>query len=300
VIFARRRDVPLDRDASARFLPWLIGFMVYLAALALAAALAVADVTARWESGLAGRLTVQVPPAPADAGQAERAARIDQVLAALRGTRGVVAAEQLGPERMSELLAPWLGEDAAKGSELPLPSLIAVTLDPDKPPPLRVLRSALAPTVPGVRVDDHQRTVGRLLEVARSVQLLAGLVLALVGAAAVVTVVFVTRTGLAIHRNVIELLHLIGAYDTYIARQFQRHALRLGLAGGALGLLLALVTLGLLWQALGPMPGGGALLPELRPDWRHAAGLAALPLAAGLVAMLTARWTVLRTLARFS
>jgi cell division transport system permease protein len=139
-----------------------------------------------------------------------------------------------------------------------------------------------------------------LLEVVRSVQLLAGLVLALVGAAAVVTVVFVTRTGLAIHRNVIELLHLIGAYDTYIARQFQRHALRLGLAGGALGLLLALVTLGLLWQALGPMPGGGALLPELRPDWRHAAGLAALPLAAGLVAMLTARWTVLRTLARFS
>ena len=299
MILARRRDVPLDKDASARFLPWLIGFMVYLAALALAAAIAVANVTERWESGLSGRLTVQVPPAAADATSAERAARIDAVLAALRRTRGVRSAEQLGEAEMAALLEPWLG-DAATGGDLPMPSLIAVTVDRDDPPSMEVLRTALSAAAPGTRVDDHQRTLGRLIEVARSLQLLAGLVVALVGVAAVVTVVFVTRTGLAIHRNVIELLHLIGAHDGYVARQFQRHALRLGLTGGAIGLLLALATLGVLSQTSMPAGGAGGFLPEVRLGPWQWASLGAIPVAAAVVAMLTARLTVLRTLARLS
>lgn len=299
MIFTRRRDVPLDKDASARFLPWLIGFMVFLAALALAAAIAVANVTERWESGLSGRLTVQVPPPGADVSSAERAAHIDAVLAALRETRGVRSAEQLSEAEVAGLLEPWLGE-AASSEELPLPSLIAVTVDRDNPPSMEVLRTALTAAAPGTQVDDHQRTLGRLIEVARTLQILAILVVALVGMAAVVTVVFVTRTGLAIHRNVIELLHLIGAHDGYVARQFQRHALRLGLAGGVIGLLLALATLFALSQTLGSNGEVGAFVPEFRLVGLQWAWLAAIPVATALVAMVTARLTVLRTLSRLS
>lgn len=297
MIFARRRDVPLDTDASARFLPWLIAFMVYLATLALAAALAVSNVTARWDSGLSGRLTVQVPPPDPDASGPDQAARVDAVLAALRATAGVERARTLGDEEMAELLEPWLGE-LGTGAELPLPTLIAVTVDPQAPPVTGVLQDKLAARAPGTQVDDHQRTLGRLLEVARSLQLLAVLVVTLVGAAAVITIVFVTRTGLSIHRNVIELLHLIGAHDAYIARQFQRHALRLGLAGGLIGLALAAATLAALAQAVGG--AAGALVPELSfAGWQWGL-LAAVPLATALVAMVTARTTVLRTLAQLS
>ena len=55
------REVPLDRDASVRFLPWLVAFMVYLAALALTAGMAMQKLVLRWDQGLAGRLTVQLP-----------------------------------------------------------------------------------------------------------------------------------------------------------------------------------------------------------------------------------------------
>jgi cell division transport system permease protein len=207
VILARQRDVPLDKDASARFLPWLIAFMVYLATLALAAAIAVSNVTQAWDSGLAGKLTVQVPPAAEDTagGQTER---IDAVLDALRETPGVRSADQLSQQQMAELLRPWLGE-AAGSADLPLPALIAVEVIPERAPELSSLQRRLDRAAAGTRVDDHQRTLGRLLEVARTLQLLAVLVVGLVGAAAVVTVVFVTRTGLSIHRNVIELLHLM-------------------------------------------------------------------------------------------
>jgi cell division transport system permease protein len=297
VIFTRQRDVPLDRDASARFLPWLIAFMVYLATLALAAAIAVANVTERWDSGLAGRLTVQVPPPAADASTADQAARIDAVLAELRQFAGVISAAQLSDQEMAALLEPWLG-DAADSADLPLPAMIAVTVDPQDPPRLSAMQTALDAVAPGATVDDHQRTLGRLLEVARTLQLLAVLVVALVGAAAIVTVVFVTRTGLSIHRNVIELLHLIGAHDAYVARQFQRHALRLGLGGGALGVALALATVWALGRWIGR--DAGALVPDLAfQPWQWGV-LAAVPLAAALVAMVTARTTVLRTLAKLS
>lgn len=296
MILARQRDVPLDKDASARFLPWLIAFMVYLATLALAAAIAVSNVTQAWDSGLAGKLTVQVPPAAGETagGQTER---IDAVLDALRETPGVRSADQLSQREMAEMLRPWLGE-AAGSADLPLPALIAVEVIPERAPELSSLQRRLDRAAAGTRVDDHQRTLGRLLEVARTLQLLAVLVVALVGAAAVVTVVFVTRTGLSIHRNVIELLHLIGAHDAYVARQFQRHALRLGLTGGLMGLALAAATLGALARWVGQETG--AIVPELTLSQTQWLSLIAVPLAATLVAMLTARITVLRTLAKLS
>jgi cell division transport system permease protein len=119
------------------------------------------------------------------------------------------------------------------------------------------------------------------------------------------SIVFATRTGLAIHHGTVEVLHLIGARDSFIAAQFQWPALRLGLRGGLIGLVPALLTLLALSQAAGGVaPAGTAVggaisaLPQLTlAPWQWAA-LLLLPLAAGLTALATARLTVLRSLAR--
>ncbi len=289
-----RGEVPLARDASARFLPWLIAFMVYLAGLALLAAVAMDAMAARWQGDLEGRLTVQVPPPadPADAGA--RQARLDRVVEVLLDTPAVVEVEVLSRAQTAALLEPWLGE-AAAAPELPTPDLVAVTLRSAEAA-LDDLPARLDSAVPGAAVDDHQRWLARLFALAGSIEALALLVVALVGAAAVASVVFVTRTGLAIHRQVIELLHVMGARDLYVAEQFQGHALRLGLAGGLGGALAAALTaLAVGWLLRGEQ---SVLLPGIALGWGHWALLALLPLVTGLVAMLTARWTVLRTLAK--
>lgn len=290
----RRPTVPLDEDSSARFLPWLVAFMVFLACLALASVFVVERAAQRWDSGLKGQLTVQIP-APEQ--EVERPARIEKVTQVLQATPGVRGLSVLTPQEVARLVEPWLGE-AALAAELPLPDLIAVTLDASQPPDLGALRAALEAAVPGTQADDHQRWLANLLNLARSIKLGALIVVGLVCFAAVVTVVFVTRTGLEIHRQVIELLHLMGAQDRYIAREFQGHALKLGLRGGLFGFLLAVAALfGLGWLA------GQAqlsLLPRFELatlDWIL---LALLPVLAALIAMWTARVTVLRTLVRMS
>lgn len=287
-------DIPLRRDGTARVLPWLIAPAVYLAAIAIAFVLALGGVLQEWDRGLVGTMTVELPP------NAAGKAAVSAAVAVLRATPGIARAVPLDRAAEGKLLQPFLGSGTAP-RELPLPQLIDVRAAAGATFDLAALRAKLAVAVPGATVDDHQQWLGRLYALGLSIEATALGIVAMVGAAAVLTVIFTTRAGLAVHRDVIELLHMMGARDGYIAHQFEREALRLGLAGGIGGLALAALTIWSLGHAAAASSLFGkqaALLPDLRlVAWQWAA-LALLPIAAGLAAMATARLTVLRALAR--
>jgi cell division transport system permease protein len=292
-MLGNRSDLPLEQDESSRFIPYIIALMVYLATLALAGALVAGSTVERWSRGLSGSLTVQIAPG-ADADPAARASRIESAITLLDQTPGVIHAQTLSDARIAALLAPWLGDAAT--ADLPLPAIIDVRVDPAAKLDIQALSRRLADAVPGATVDDHQRWLRELIDFGRSVELVAALILAFVAIAAAMATVFGTRTALAIHRNVIEVMHLIGAHDSYVARQFQAHALGIALRGGTVGLLGAVLTL-LGVEYLTEAAGGG-LLPSLAlAPWQWAV-LPILPIATAAIAMITARTTVVRTLAR--
>lgn len=306
--------IPFDRGGAARFLPWLVALMVFLAALSLAAVMTLQHALEGWDANLAGTLTVELPPLPAPVPAPAANAKVKTspnknpaqnndgglaaALALLRATPGIGGAEPLGRDAVANLIAPFLG-DALSPEDLDLPRLIDVRLSAGAPPDLAALQAKLAAVAPGAAIDDHRLWLGRLVLFARSVQITALVILALIGTVAVLTVMFVTRTGLLVHREAIELLHLMGARDGYIAHQFEREALRLGLVGGFAGLLLsglALLALGHAASASAFLGDAVTLVPALHLKGWNWLALAALPLAAGLVAGLTARLTVLATL----
>jgi cell division transport system permease protein len=285
----RPLDLPLERDGSGRFLPWIVALMVYLAALALAGAMAAHGAVARWDSALAGTMTVQLPPGDP--------AGLEAALAVLRKTSGVLRAEPLDAAGNRTLLEPWLGAGAALEG-LALPQLIDLRVDPAAPPDRAALARSLAAAAPSARLDSDRRWLDPLFDAAFAAELLAAAILIVIGAAAVLSIVFATRTSLAIHHGAIEVLHLIGARDAYIAGQFQHHALRLGLRGAVIGLLAAGLTLLALRETVSGEVLGAAALPRLALDpaeWAMLLGLAPL---AGATALATARLTVLRRLAR--
>jgi cell division transport system permease protein len=289
-------DLPLKKDQSARFLPLLVGFMVFLAALALASALAMHTVVASWQSAFTGKLTVQLPAAEKGQEDIEQN-RIDAIIDFLNLQAGVAEVERLGEAETRALVEPWLG-DLANLEELPLPTLIAITLDEDARPDMTALSIRLQDLAPGAVLDDHQQWLGEVLGSLRSLQILSLALLAVVGAAAMLAVVYVTRTGLAIHHEVIELLHLIGAKDAYVARQFQRQALVLGMTGGVMGLALALPVVLLIGYLLSS--GDSAIFPDVRFSIFQWSLLGLLAPLTAVIAMVTARRTVMRSLSDFS
>lgn len=294
-MFARRTDLPLDKDALGRFLPWLIAFMVFLAALAQAGLIALDETARRWDAGIGATLTVQIP-AVAEGETSGRGSerRVQAVMNALAATSGVERATLIPDDKVLELLSPWLGMVAA--ADVPLPRLIDVETDPAAHVDARVLQQSLAQIVPGVQVDDHGMWLTRLIDVLRSLEGLAALVLVLILLSLTGTVVFTTRTGLTVHHDAIEVLHLTGAHDGYIAKQFASRALTMGFKGGVYGLALAVPTLLGLGAIAGRLEAG--LMPDVSLPLLGWLSLGLLPVLSALVAGITARLTVLRNLRR--
>ena len=166
------------------------------------------------------------------------------------------------------------------------------------------LAERLENAAPGTTLDDHARWLADAQALARSVDVTGLVVIALVSMAAVLAVVFAVRTGLGVHRNEIEVLHLIGAPDRFIARQFQRHTGRLAAVGGVIGSILAIITvIALRWTATdttavtGPA-GFATLIASIDFGLRDWLAVIALPVAATVIATLTAQASVMLSLAR--
>lgn len=300
-----RNDLALARDPSTRFLPGLLAVLVYLAVLAAVGGLTAHGFVENWDRRLAGTLTVQIPPVVGPEAEASRetsAERRDAVLRLLRVTPGIADARPLPEAETAALLEPWLGPELV--GALPMPTLVDVRLAPGQPLDRDALAERLENAAPGTALDDHARWLADARALGRSIAATGLVVIVLVSLAAVLAVVFAVRTGLGVHRNEIEILHLIGAPDRFIAGQFQRHTGRLAMAGAMAGAVLAAATLAALqWTAAdaaavsGPV-GLASLLTAVEFGLRDWIALVALPVAATLIATLTARASVLVSLAR--
>ena len=294
-MLSRRSDLPLKGDATSRYLPWLVALMVFLSAVSAAGVFVIADVIGRWDHDVSGTLTVQVIPVAGEGGEAMTDERVRAAVEVVRPTPGVLAVRALDKKQTLALLEPWLGSTEVV-QDLPLPRLIDVTIASGAGIDLALLGERLSKAVPGASLDDHRVWLSRLINLSRTIQWLAVAVVVLIGFVTSTTVIYATRTGMSVHRDVIEVLHLIGAHDDYIARQFADRAFALGFNGGLLGLGLAVPTLTAIGWAARRMEGG--FLPQLSLSLPGFIVIGLLPAAAALLAMVTARATVHGTLAR--
>ncbi|HTK80303.1 MAG TPA: hypothetical protein VL286_07660 [Rhizomicrobium sp.] len=290
----RSQQPIMPRDKSAAPLDLVIGVMAFLAALALGAVLVANRAAEGWRVGLASRVTVQIlPPEKSRSVDAE----IGAALRVLRSAPGIAHASPISEKDTLDLVKPWLGSDPVV-AELPLPRLIDAAITPGTQVNVDSLRTRLKAAAPDSLLDDHARWIGRLRSLTRAISWSAYGILALIALATAATVTFATRAGLEAHHEIVELLHQMGARSGFIARAFQWHYFIAALAAGTLGSVLAalLFTLARGLEAAGiePVP----FLPPLTLRPSEIGLLVVVPLTAGLIALITARISVLAVLRR--
>ena len=252
-----RRTMPLVPSSSiaGRALVIVIAIMTFLAALTAGGAILVAHASQDWRGSVAREMTIQVRQiAGRDVDAA--AAKAGEIARQLPGIGDVKVYSRAESER---LLEPWLGSGLDLG-ELPVPRLIVVELgESGVKPDLERLRQSLSKEVPGSSLDDHAIWLDRLVVMANSVVIIALVIFALVVVAMVLAVAFATRGAMAGNREIIDVLHMVGAADAFIADQFQRHFMSLGLKGGVIGAVsgaLAFALAGLMTSIWSATPGG--------------------------------------------
>ena len=283
------------QSVSRRALLALVAIMSFLACLSIAAVSIVSQKADGWQRQIADEVTIQIRPIGEDDIDAAIARSVEIAVQ----IPGIISAEPLGEDVSAALLEPWLGSDFDR-SELPIPRLVAVTVDGSAD--LDALARRLRESVPGASLDDHGLWLERLSTMANSVTLGGLFITGLVFVATALSVVFATRGAMAGNRDVIEVLHFVGAEDIYIADQFQRHFLVLGLRGAAIGGVAALAFLflaNLVMGAQGPTPEEAqirSLFGTFSLGIPGSLAAFATIIATGLLIAVTARITVYATL----
>lgn len=212
--------------------------MAFLAVLSMALAFAAGGIAARWEAELAGTATIRIS-APAD----QREGQTEAVLAALAQTPGIATTRVIDEAEQRALLEPWFGQDLPLGS-LRLPVLIEVTEEGDGPD-LTGLRQRLQAEAPGAVYDDHGRWRAPLIEAAGRLKALAYSALALIAGVTGVTIALAASAALAANGQIIDVLRLVGARDSWITRAFVQRFTARTLVGAAAGTLVALISVAL-------------------------------------------------------
>lgn len=245
-------EIVPPQSVAGRALVAVVAIMGFLACLAVGVLSLVVSAAHDWQLDVGREVTIQIKPGNA----ADLPARLSRALDLARATTGVRSARLVDEREGAALLEPWLGQGLDLTS-LPIPRLVVLELADPAVADLAGLRRRLTTEVSGALLDDHAVWTSRLRTMAGAVVVTGVTVVVLMFLAMSLTVVFATRSAMAGNREVIEVLHFVGAEDGYVAKQFQDHFLRLGLVGGAIGGALAIAVFQILRLFTRAAPGDG-------------------------------------------
>jgi cell division transport system permease protein len=278
---------------SGRALVAVVAIMTFLASITTGAVLLVSASASEWQSEVASEITAQVRPAAGRDLERDTAATVE----AMRTQPGIVEVKPFSKDESAKLLEPWLGSGLSI-EQLPVPRVIVARVQPGTTLDLAALRARMTQVAPSASVDDHRAWIERMRSMSGATVFAGFGILVLVIAATIISVSFATRGAMAANRPIVEVLHFVGAGDSYIANRFLRHFLRLGLEGGLIGGGAAMLAFGFSESIAGWFSGTpvgdqfAALLGtfSLRPS-----GYLVLAVQALLIGAITA-WASRRTL----
>ncbi len=283
-MFMPKSDIPFARDDANRFLPAIIAVMVAITALLLAVGISFAGALSTQQRDVAGSIQIQITTTDAARAETEK-----KMVALLRTTKGVKDMVVLSREDVARLLKPWLG-DASALTGVSLPMLMDVKIEPNTTFDAQALLAAMKARGIVGRVATPEGWVNNLanalgLAQATLVLLACCLIASLVGLA-----VLVARTSLRLHFKVVNLLHMFGATDEYILRQFQFHNGWLIGRGACIGAVSAAIVL--LSVHIATVQMKNPVLPVIHFSLMHVVLFIALPLFIALVSLVATRFTV--------
>ncbi len=227
-----RNETPIvpKNSIAGRSLVAVVAIMTFLSSLTVGAVMLVRAAATDWQSDVSREITIQIRPVQGRDIESELREAGDIA----RAFPGIADVRIYSREESASLLEPWLGTGLAL-DDLPVPRMIVVRLAPGASADLTQLRTTLTGRIPGATLDDHRAWIDRMRAMAQTSVIGGFGVLILMLVTTMLSVAFATRGAMATNRPIVEVLHFIGAKDGFIAGQFQRHFLVLGLQGGMIG-----------------------------------------------------------------
>ncbi len=233
--------------------------LVYIGSLALAAQVALWRTSVSWGHELQNRMTVELPFVNGES-YTKRQELTHKLIKELSSLPEVTKVELVPDEVKQKLLKAWV-KDKELLALLPLPTLLDIDLDDSAQADSALLKKKLSITFKDVLIHGHNAWMERLSGFLDALSILSGFLIILTALILVFVIMVICRAALSVQHRTIELLHYMGASDSLIATQFQKHITRLAVPCAVGGYLLACLTMTLLVVLLGSMDGLSLITP---------------------------------------
>ncbi len=296
MIMKQKHEIPTEDDDTAAFVSVLTSIYMYLFVVVLAIFMAINSMAGNWEKDITGSITVQITPIEDDNKHIDTTKTQEQqnkVLQFMEKISGVESVRILDEQTVQKLMAPWIGNKVDL-STLPIPQLLDVRLKPNAELNYDEITRGLKLLTANASIDNHRLWLNRLIKFATSLKTVALAILLMVVAICAFSIYYSARTSLNININSIEILHIVGAKDEYIAKQYAKKYAKIGFFAGIIGLMAAVPCI-ILVGKYGISTGSGLLSGAQLSNaaWTL---IMLTPLFSLLYSMITSYFTVLKSL----
>lgn len=297
-------SLPLVQAEGNLMLIVIVAVLVFLAGIVWIVGGAAHHMTGRWDHALANQLTIEILPKLDENETMTSEQRIQRVKEILAQYNVITNIETVPREKLQAVLKPWLG-DVSSFADLPLPTLLEVSLQPGHDLDFDDLARHVSQAVPGVNVVAHYAWAGDVQRIASVIMIIAWAAIAFIAGVLVLVMVFAARTRLAMYASEIEILHTLGASDGFVAGEFGRQSLGLSALGAAIGFLMLMVVLTVTWMFVNPDENVFQFINnnqlEILQDWQQSVlGLLFLPFGVVLLNSFASRLAVQSALRRLT
>ena len=292
----QKYDLPLNKDKGGRFLSILMGLMTFLMMLTLSASFVLSAMNERWSKGLENKATIEISAQDQNGASLTQEDIDNQTIAAqdfLAAHPAIQESIIMSKADIVQLVSPWLGENVGL-ENVPLPGIISVMFNEEMIYSVDDIKEGLMKAAPQARLDSHEGWLNDVLSFTGALKMAAVLMTLIITITTIVAVGGAIQSRMAVYREELELLHLMGASDSYISRQLQRYSFLTILKGAVIGMVLGWLLLFIIGIMGGEMEV--SLLPEFSLSFIQICILLFLPVIIAFIGMGTARQTVLRFL----
>lgn len=294
----RRYDLPLIKDALSQFQYALTAILTVLLLWAVTAFFLADDQAKIWTQGLNNTLTIELP-AITEAGdvidETQHVEHKEQTLALLHRKGYISSITEIKQDELKELVAPWLG-DGDFEKIVPYPAFIRITLKSSDKSHVKELEKSLEDISETIQLRSHKEWMGQLLSLTNTAMLIASIAIGLLFFVIGISIAFAVKARMEMLKGDVEILHLMGAPATYIAKQFQRQTFLTGLRGSFVGFFIGFVSALVVIKFV--MPSGVEGLHIAYLNTTRMLVLAALPLIISILSAAIARITAFHIMMR--
>ncbi|MDR2724331.1 MAG: hypothetical protein LBB25_03990 [Holosporaceae bacterium] len=283
--FNRDYDFDFFSDKSNRFVPIIVGFLMYTATISIMSSIFIYNLTSGWKNALNGHITIEFQSNINGVDEILTEGQNEKIMEIIKSTEGIKFVKKLQETDILEILEPWLSSTAIP-DDFPFPSIFDVETEKNTKVDIPVLLEKLSKVSKSVKIHDHANWYATLVKISNGLFSFAIVLSLLIFITVCATMIFITKKALSIHRNTVKILQLVGANNFYIASQFRWYYFIVGCKSSLISVLGSIITIvGIFFIYADRI---------LHPDiFRYALSVIIVPLTATMLIIITSKKAVL-------